>query len=160
MIRRKSLSYMIAAPIITGRRLRLAGAHRGLGFESSETGLSYRHICFFCLHYLVFRLQIRRKEMQKGQIGYGIALRRFCGLRVNVLQSSVTVLSGLGLQLLIEPRLIAGRLAWGRAIRFSSGAPIAATAFRLPTVLAACKFMSNTASLEQPASFSDKLSLI
>jgi hypothetical protein len=26
--------------------------------------------------------------MQKGQIGYGIALRRFCGLRVNVLQPS------------------------------------------------------------------------
>jgi hypothetical protein len=38
--------------------------------------------------YLVFRSQIRRKEMQKGQIGYGIALRRFCGLRVNVLQPS------------------------------------------------------------------------
>jgi hypothetical protein len=26
--------------------------------------------------------------MQKGQIGYGIALRRFCGLRVNVLHPS------------------------------------------------------------------------
>jgi hypothetical protein len=26
--------------------------------------------------------------MQKGQIGYGIVLRRFCGLRVNVLQPS------------------------------------------------------------------------
>jgi hypothetical protein len=38
--------------------------------------------------YLVFRSHIRRKEMQKGQIGYGIALRRFCGLRVNVLQPS------------------------------------------------------------------------
>jgi hypothetical protein len=36
--------------------------------------------------YLVFGSQKRRKEMQKGQIGYGIALRRFCGLRVNVLQ--------------------------------------------------------------------------
>ena len=38
--------------------------------------------------YLVFRSQIRRKEMQKGQVGYGIALRRFCGLRVNVLHPS------------------------------------------------------------------------
>jgi hypothetical protein len=38
--------------------------------------------------YPVFRSQIRRKEVQKGQIGYGIALRRFCGLRVNVLQPS------------------------------------------------------------------------
>jgi hypothetical protein len=38
--------------------------------------------------YLVFGSQIRRKEMQKGQVGYGIALRRFCGLRVNVLQPS------------------------------------------------------------------------
>jgi hypothetical protein len=36
--------------------------------------------------YLVFRSQIRRKDMQNGQIGYGIVLRRFCGLRVNVLQ--------------------------------------------------------------------------
>jgi hypothetical protein len=38
--------------------------------------------------YLVFRSQIHRKEMQKGQIGYGKALRRFCGLRANVLQPS------------------------------------------------------------------------
>jgi hypothetical protein len=38
--------------------------------------------------YLVFRSQIRRKELQNGQIGYGIALRRFCGLQVNVLQTS------------------------------------------------------------------------
>jgi hypothetical protein len=38
--------------------------------------------------YLVFGSQIRRKEMQKGQVGYGIALQRFGGLRVNVLQPS------------------------------------------------------------------------
>jgi hypothetical protein len=75
--------------------------------------------------YLVFGSQIRRKELQKGQFGYGIALRRFCGLRVNVLQPSgarrFNILSSRTMILLVPVTLFRGVGGYGLITRIKSG---------------------------------------
>jgi hypothetical protein len=73
--------------------------------------------------YLVFRSQIRRKEMQKGQIGNGIALRRFCCVRVKVLQPSgarrFNILSSRTVILLIPILLFRGLVGFGLITRIT-----------------------------------------
>jgi hypothetical protein len=75
--------------------------------------------------YLVFGLQIRRKEMKKGQVGYGIALRRFCGLRVNVLQPlgarRFNILSSRTVILMVPVIIFRGVGGYGLITRIKSG---------------------------------------
>jgi hypothetical protein len=46
------------------------------------------HIARYMHLTLILDRRYAEKKCRKGQIGYGIALRRFCGLRINVLQPS------------------------------------------------------------------------
>jgi hypothetical protein len=75
--------------------------------------------------YLVFRSQIRRKDMQNGQIGYGIALRRFRGLRVNVLQPfgarRFNIVSSRTVILVVLVLLFRGVDGYGLITRIKSG---------------------------------------
>jgi hypothetical protein len=63
--------------------------------------------------------------MQKNQIVYGIALRRFCGLRVNVLQPSgarlFNILSSLTVILLVPLLLFKDVGGYGLITRIKSG---------------------------------------